>query len=47
MTPLLGSKAEYTMAIESNSPAAKTAAEKIRQVVEDSLGFTPRMRTSI
>ena len=42
MTPLLGSKAEYTMAIESNSPAAKTAAEKIRQVVEDSLGFAPR-----
>lgn len=41
MTPLLGSKAEYTMAIESNSPAARTAAEKIREVVKDSFGFTP------
>lgn len=41
MTPLLGSKAEYSMSIESNSPAANTAAEKIREVVKSSLGFEP------
>jgi alkaline phosphatase len=41
MTPLLGSRAEYTMSFESNSPAANTAAEKIREVVKSSLGFEP------
>lgn len=39
LTPLLGSKAEYTMAQESTSPAAKTAASRIRDVVKDSLGL--------
>lgn len=39
LTPLLGSKAEYSMAQENTSPAAMAAASRIREVVEDSLGL--------
>lgn len=39
MAPLLGSRAEYTMAQDSSSPAASTAISRIREVVEDSLGL--------
>lgn len=39
LTPLLGSKAEYTMSQEDSSPAAMAAATRIREVVQDSLGL--------